>query len=220
MTEVGTMNAPAMPPQLRSSPTQYKLDANANGVLMSLEEFNALQPEECDQRFRYELIHGVVIVSPPPSDGEIDTNDELGRLLRNYQDTPQGKCLDKTLFEREVATSAGIRRVDRALWIGYGRSIDSKVDLATILVEFVSPGKRAWLRDYHQKRDEYLERGCLEYWVIDRFRRTMTVYFQPPTRPAERVISEKEIYTTPLLPGFELPLQRLLQLADEYGDVP
>jgi Uma2 family endonuclease len=213
-TEVATMNAPAMPPQLRGSPAHYKLDANANGVLMTLDEFKALEPEECDQRFRYELIHGVVIVSPPPGDGEADPNDELGYLLRSYQYSPQGKCLDKTLFEREVATTAGIRRVDRALWIGFVRPIDSRVDLPTILVEFVSPGKRAWLRDYQQKRDEYLERGCLEYWVIDRFRRTMSVYYQPPARPAERVVTESEIYTTPLLPGFELPLARLLKLAD------
>lgn len=212
------MNAPAMPPQLWSSPTQYKLDANANGTLMSLEEFNAIEIDECDRRFRYELIHGVVIVSPPPSDGEVDPNDELGYLLRSYQYSPKGTCLDLTLYEREVATSAGIRRVDRALWIGFGRPIDSKADLATIVVEFVSPGKKAWLRDYQQKRDEYLERGCLEYWVIDRFRRTMTVYYQPSARPSERVIAEDETYVTPLLPGFELPLKRLLRLADKYRD--
>jgi Uma2 family endonuclease len=207
-----------MPPRVRSLVREYRLDGNANGILMSREEFNALKPEECDQNFRYELVNGVVIVSPPPSDGEADPNDELGHLLRSYQETPQGKCLDKTLFEREVATSVGIRRVDRALWIGFGRTISSKVDLPTILVEFVSPGKRAWIRDYQQKRGEYLERGCQEYWVIDRFRRTMTVYFPPSDGGAERVISENETYTTPLLPGFELPLKRLLALADEHMD--
>lgn len=212
------MNAVALPPQIEHEIEHYRLDANANGTLMSREEFLALQPEECDQRYRYELVYGVVIVSSPPSDGEADPNDELGRLLRNYQDTPQGKCLDKTLFEREVATSVGIRRVDRAIWIGFGRPINSRHDLPTILIEFVSPGKRAWLRDYHQKREEYLERGCQEYWVIDRFRRTMTVYYPPTAAVPERVIGENEMYSTPLMPGFELPLRRLLQLADQYGE--
>ncbi|MEX2176477.1 MAG: Uma2 family endonuclease [Pirellulaceae bacterium] len=208
--------------ELQSRPSattpQLRLDASANGRLMSIEEFEALEPDDCDQRFRYELINGVVIVSPPPSDGEIDTNDELGRLLRNYQNTPAGKSLDATLFEREVRTRAGIRRVDRALWIGFGRPIKSKRDRATILIEFVSPGKRAALRDYEDKRDEYLEMGAKEYWVIDRFRRTMTVYFLPPAEPAKRIVTESEIYTTPLLPGFELPLKRLMQLADQYAD--
>lgn len=212
------MNAPTMPPQLRGFQRPLLLDANSNGLLMSREEFEAITEDDCDPRFRYELLNGVVIVSPPPSDAESDPNDELGHLLRAYQEKPEGKCLDKTLFEREVLTSVGIRRVDRAIWIGFGRPISSKVDLPTILVEFVSPGKKAWRRDYEQKRDEYLERGCKEYWVIDRFRRTMTVYFQPPAEPKERVVAESEIYTTPLLPGFELPLARLLKLADQYSD--
>lgn len=198
---------------------QYRLDASSNGRLMSLEEFESLSPDECDQRFRYELINGVTIVSPAPADGEADTNDELGRLLRNYRAThPQGKSLDKTLGEREVRTSVGVRRVDRALWIGYGRRISSKRDLPTIVVEFVSPGKRAWLRDFTTKRDEYLALGVKEYWVFDRFRRTMTVFFQVPATPDHRVVTESETYTTPLLPGFELPLKRLLDLTDEYED--
>jgi Uncharacterized protein conserved in cyanobacteria len=194
------------------------LDGNSNGYLMSREEFEALTVEDCDPRFRYELLNGVVIVSPPPSDGEVDPNDELGRLLRNCKDTPQGKCLDNTLFEREVATSVGIRRVDRAIWIGFGRAISSKVDLPTILVEFVSPSKRAWRRDYEQKRDEYLAIGTKEYWVIDRFRRTMTVYYPPTAKPPLRVVGENETYATQLLPGFKLPIAKLMALADLYRD--
>jgi Uma2 family endonuclease len=212
------MNAPTMPPPLRGYRPPLLLDQNSNGILMSREEFDAITVDDCDRRFRYELLNGVVIVSPPPSDGEVVSNDELGHLLRKYQESPQGKNLDVTLYEREVITSVGIRRVDRAIWIGFGRPIHSKVDLPTIVVEFVSPGKRAWIRDYQQKRNEYLEVGCKEYWVIDRFRRTMTVYFQPPTEPRERVITESDTYTTPLLPGFELPLARLLKLADQYAD--
>ncbi|MCI0357779.1 MAG: Uma2 family endonuclease [Planctomycetaceae bacterium] len=206
---------PVAPPDEQ---TPLCLHAGSNGILMSVEEFESLTEEDCDPRFRYELINGVVVVNPPPGDFEIDANDELGRLLRNYQATPQGKVLDKTLFERDVRTKVGIRRVDRALWIGFGRSIRSKRDRATILVEFVSPGKRAALRDYQEKRDEYLEMGAKEYWVIDRFRRTMTVYFQKPANPAERVVMESETYTTPLLPGFELPLKRIVELASQYAE--
>jgi len=190
------------------------LDGDSNGYLMSREQFQALTPEDCDPRFRYDLLNGVVIVSPPPSDGEAGPNDELGFLLRPYQLAPQGKCLDDTLFEREVVTSVGIRRVDRAIWVGFGRRISSKADLPTILVEFVSPGKR----DYEQKRDEYLAIGTKEYWVIDRFRRTGTVFFAPPANPASRIVGENEIYSTPLLPGFELAVRKLMLVADRYRD--
>ena len=56
----------------------------------------------------------------------------------------------------------------------------------------------------------------VEYWIIDRFRRTMTVYRNPPRAPAEQVVAENEVYRTDLLPGFELPLARLLAVADEW----
>ena len=77
-------------------------------------------------------------------------------------------------------------------------------------------GKRNWLRDYEEKRREYLALGVAEYWVIDRFRRTMTVYRNPPRVPAEQVVAENEVYRTDLLPGFELPLAQILAVADDW----
>ena len=56
-----------------------------------------------------------------------------------------------------------------------------------------------------------------EYWVIDRFRRTLTVFSFSGEVDQERVILEKQSYETPLLPGFELPLARLLTLADRWA---
>jgi len=90
------------------------------------------------------------------------------------------------------------------------------VDVPTIAVEFVSPRKRDWIRDYEQKRREYLALGVAEYWIIDHFRRTMTVYRNPPRVPAEQVVAENEVYRTDLLPGFELPLAQLLTVADDW----
>ena len=207
------MNALYPPKKLLSRPIRL-LGADSAGLLMTPEEFEEIGYEEVDPRYRYELINGVVVVSPPPSDGEANPNGELEFLLRQYKyEHRQGKCLAATMTEREVKTRVGIRRVDRAIWIGYGQRIRSKRDLPTIIVEFVGPGKRAFLRDYEEKRDEYLELGAKEYWVIDRFQKTMTVYFQPPAKLSKRVVAENETYKTPLLPGFKLPLKRLLDLA-------
>jgi hypothetical protein len=66
------------------------------------------------------------------------------------------------------------------------------------------------------QREEYRALGVAEYWVIDRFRRTMTVYRNPPREPAEQVVAEHETYRTDLLPGFELPLARLMAAADRW----
>jgi Uma2 family endonuclease len=87
-------------------------------------------------------------------------------------------------------------------------------DLASIAVEFVSAGRRNRQRDYVDKREEYREAGIGEYWIIDRFQRTMTVIRNLPTGQEELVIGENQTYQSPLLPGFEVPLTRLLAAAD------
>jgi Uma2 family endonuclease len=57
--------------------------------------------------------------------------------------------------------------------------------------------------------------GIQEYWIIDCFQRTMTIFVQ---RGRKRVIREDQTYRTELLPGFELPLARLFALADRWPE--
>jgi Uma2 family endonuclease len=149
---------------------------DANGVAMTPEEFDGIS--DWDPAYRYELIRGTVVVSPIPSEGEAGPNDELGHWLRNHQyDHPQGHHIDQTLPGRYIYFPDGSRRrADRVVWVGLGRRPEPKQDVPAIVIEFVSPSKRDWLRDYVEKRDEYREVGVREYWVIDRFRRQMTVF--------------------------------------------
>jgi len=70
------------------------------------------------------------------------------------------------------------------------------------------------VRDYQEKRREYRKIGVAEYWIIDRFHRTMTVY---RLDGSEQIAHEGETYRTPHLPGFELPLARLLAAADRWA---
>jgi Uma2 family endonuclease len=192
-----------------------RISPSCAGLRMSPEEFDSLT--NCDDRYRYELVHGVLVVTPPPAIAERDSNGELEYLLRFYKEHhPQGSALDKTVAEHEIRPGDDRRRADRVIWAGLGRVPDPVADIPTIAVEFVSRGKRDWLRDYEEKRREYLALGVAEYWIIDRFRRTMTVYRNPPHAPAEQVIAEGGVYRTDLLPGFELPLARLLTVADQW----
>jgi Uma2 family endonuclease len=186
---------------------------------MTPEEFDAIT--RVDDRYRYELVQGVLVVTPPPGPAERDPNDELGYLLRDYKKHhPQGSALDKTLAEQEILPGGNRRRADRVIWAGLGRVPDPVADTPTIVIEFVSKGKRHWLRDYEEKRREYIALGVLEYWVIDRFRRTMTVYRHPSRGPAEQVVAGNAVYQTDLLPGFELPLAQVLAVADDWKRGP
>jgi Uma2 family endonuclease len=134
--------------------------------------------------------------------------------LQYYQDHhPQGATLDLTVPEHLIRTPDS-RRTDRVIWTGLGRIPNTRQDQPTIVIEFVSASKRDFQRDYIDKRDEYLQAGVLEYWIIDRFRRRMTVVRGGADPVTEIVITEPETYTTPLLPGFALPLAQLLTVAD------
>lgn len=191
------------------------------GLPMTLDEFEAA---DFEPGHRYELIHGVLVVTPPPLEEERDANEELGHWLRSYQEShPEGKALDLTLPEQNVRTLRQNRRCDRAIWAGLGRRPRvrgpvARRDTPSIVVEFPSSRPADQRRDYDEKKVEYRDINVKEYWIIDRFRRTMTVYRWRGTRWIKKTIRGGEVYETPLLPGFELPLDRLLAITDLYGD--
>ena len=191
------------------------LGPDSAGMLLTPEEFDGITDYE--DGFRYELIRGVLVVAPVPSEAEASPNDELGAMLRQYQrEHPQGATLDETIPERYVRTLIGRRRADRVVWTRLGRRPDPATDVPAIVVEFVSSSRRDRRRDYEEKRREYQEAGVVEHWIVDRFVRQMTVYRNAPEGQSELVVAEQETYQTPLLPGFELPLARLLAAADRW----
>jgi Uma2 family endonuclease len=187
----------------------------ANGTLMTPVEFDHAEFED---GWRYELINGVLVASPIPSEKEADPNEELGFLLRLYKEThPKGSSLDSTLPERFVRTGKNRRRADRLIWAGLGR-LPRKNETPTAIAEFVSAGKRNRERDYEAKRDEYMAINVQEYWIIDRFDRCMVVFDRKGGQIRKRVIREQQTYKTPLLPGFVLSLARLLAAADRWTE--
>ncbi len=194
---------------------QFLLGPEHAGTMMTPEEFDAI--EEYDENFCYELVHGVLVVTPRPLAEETDPNEELGGWLRNYQKGhPQGSALDMTLPQQYVGTPTSRRLADRWIWAGLDRLPHRRRDLPTIAVEFVSAGRRNWRRDYVDKRKEYLEVGIPEYWIFDRFQRTLTVIRRDPAGGQPEVIGEDGTYRPALLPGFELQVGPLLAIADRW----
>ena len=194
-----------------------RLGLRSSGILMTPEEFDDLPDYLFHRHLRFELINGVLIVTPPPGNGEIAPNSELGHLVWFYKHHhPQGSIVDVVLAEQTIFATPHRRRADHAIWTGLGRVPDVEKDIPSIVVEFVSASKRDHERDYLTKRAEYLAIGVREYWIVDRFQRIMTVYLNRPEGVASRIVKEAETYQTDLLPGFTLPLARLLARADDW----
>ena len=96
-----------------------------------------------------------------------------------------------------------------------GRKPELDRDVPTIVVELVSAGSRSWKRDDVEKREEYLALGVVEYWVINRFERNMTVFSRKRGKKfSEQIVAENVGYRCTLLPGFELDLRRVFAVAD------
>ena len=203
---------------------KLRLGLRSSGRSMTAAEVDAL-PERCfDRNYRYEIIRGVLIVSPAAGNGEVDLDEYLGYLLIGHQEThPQSQVIDVTLSELALPGGENRRRCDRAIWLGLGHIPNLGTDLPAIVIEFVSRSRRDFLRDYIEKRDEYRRAGALEYWIIDRFRRIMTVYrFARGTGTVETVVTvaEDDSYRSYLLPGSVLSLARLLSRADRWKRPP
>jgi Uma2 family endonuclease len=83
-----------------------------------------------------------------------------------------------------------------------------------LAIEVLSPGYANELRDREVKLTLYSRRGVREYWIIDRFARTVAIYRR--TTEASLVLAatltDNETITSPLLPGFSLAVERLFRL--------
>ncbi|WZP00926.1 Uma2 family endonuclease [Isosphaeraceae bacterium EP7] len=201
--------------ELTRKTSRLRLAPGLAGVHLTPDEFDRATTGRGN---RYELIGGVLVVSPHPGNGEVDPNEFLGFLLMSHKrNHPQGSAIDKALPEQTIPVGDDRRRMDRAIWVGLGRTPDPRVDVPAIAVEFVSRSRRDIRRDYEIKRDEYLAIGVREYWIIDRYRRTMTVHRRDGDRTLTKVVTEGQSHETDLLPGFVLPLAELLKLADDWA---
>lgn len=199
----------------RPAPTH--LDACDNGMRMTVAEFEAV--ETWDRSYRFELIHGAVVVSPALTMGGRFARNSFISFLHGYAKTPAGRRTKTiALDEHDLVTSAGVRRADLVIWCGREVSPELKDAVPTIVVEIVSRGRRNRHRDFVEKRAEYFAIGVKEYWIFDRFRRTLTACTTGEGDAGRKIVREKERYATPLLPEFSLSIGELLAEADAVGD--
>jgi Uma2 family endonuclease len=91
---------------------------------------------------------------------------------------------------------------------------DGKLHAAPdLVVEVLSPGAVQEQRDRDTKRTLYSRRGVREYWIVDRARRTVEVHRRTSAVLAlEATLTDEDTLTSPLLPGFALPVRQIFSL--------
>lgn len=136
------------------------------GLRMSAEEFLALPPDGC----RYELLDGVVIVSPSPLPNHQLVAGEIVDQVRPYVRAQKlGVVLQETDIQLTKRTSG--RHVVYRPEIVFIRAehvpkIKGRIDVVPdLIVEVISPGYRSY--DTVTKRTDYEAAGVGEYWIVD-----------------------------------------------------
>ena len=180
------------------------------GTKLTLAEYLALEIEGL-----WELVDGELYEMPPPN---VDHQELIGFLywmLRAYLDETTPK-LGRVWHGVGVALTDSMMLIPDLAFVRSQRQdilrpnyIDGAPDL---VVEALSSDRR---RDLTLKRGWYATAGIPEYWILDPVNDTITILELSDGEYAERaVLGRDDVLNTPMMPGFELPLERLFANPD------
>lgn len=141
-------------------PTRPRQSPRSAGLRMSADEYLSLR----DDGGRYELINGVVLMSPSPSFGHQML---AGSVFESVAAFVRARRLGVVVYETDVRFASDlVYRPDIAMYAGKrAAGITGTPAIAPdFIVEVLSPGTEAM--DLRTKRDDYERAGVREYWAI------------------------------------------------------
>ena len=164
-----------------------------------------------DDGLRHEIIDGEHYVTASPITRHQRISLNLLHLIQSSLDVhPTGELFsapfDVVLSFTDVVVPDLIYLSKARAHLLTAKNLQGAPDL---VVEILSPSTRP--RDERLKRDLYERVGVEEYWLVDPEQDLVTIYRRGGDSFGQPVhIDRRGIVTTPLLPGFELPLDRVL----------
>ncbi len=162
---------------------------------------------------RYEIIEGELFVSTQPHLHHQRICARLVVELTNWADRGGGGAVilaPGVIFDAENAVAPDL------VWVSAERmplieGEDGKLhDAPDLAVEVLSPGPANARRDRDVKFRLYSLRGVREYWIVDWPAKSVQIYRHTAgaLKLAATLLIDDEL-TSPLLPGFSLPVARL-----------
>ena len=181
--------------------------AQYGGLRMTAEQYFALEDDGC----KYELIDGVVVMSPSPTPRHQALAMEIaGQLFMYLRDHPVGRVLAETDVQLgKGPTGRDLVYRPEIVFIATERLSEMRNRLVgppDMVVEVISPTSRRM--DTETKKEDYERIGVHEYWLFDPERNAMTFYRLEGDRFVEATVSD-DAYVSQAVPGFTLDLKRV-----------
>jgi Uma2 family endonuclease len=204
-------------PHLLNERGELVLGPRHHGLAVTDEEFEHAEGED---GYRYELINGVVHVSPAPDPYAQNIADALLLLLKNHRDASARPAFAEVIREPRIfvpeSPKTTVPQPDLAAYEVYPRKpVKTYRNLQPVLVvEVVTPDSLD--KDYFRNVPLYAAvPSILEYWIVDpseeELRPTMAVHRRDAGRQNfERIdIRAGGVYEPPRWPGLRIELERI-----------
>lgn len=198
--------APRQPAEV--VPASRREEMGYAGLRMSAFDFLEIGETQA----RYELVDGVVFISPSPAPRHGVYVREILKQLARFEDSG-GVC--DWYVETDVRLSA--KTVYRPDLIIYNRPAIGRIPTfletpPALIFEVLSQGTKAF--DLTTKRDDYEKFGVLEYWVVDSSDARVRCYARKGELLYDRTFSPEETkLPSEAIPGFVLDISPLQAIA-------
>jgi Uma2 family endonuclease len=192
-----------------------KIGPADHGRRMSLAEFDHAKVQE---GYLYELGRGVIVVSDVPKKRHLLQVVSIRKQLNSYDLAHPGRIqviASGSECKIMVAGYESERHPDLAVYMTLPPEEGEDfwfIWIPELVIEVVSSGSK--LRDYQEKREEYLAFGVREYRIFDAEKREMLVLGRVGGRWRERIVRPPEVYRTRLLPGLRFSCAQVFQAAN------
>jgi Uma2 family endonuclease len=169
-----------------------------------------------DDGKKYEVVDGVLFMSPSPNRGHQDVVGALFAYLWNYVNLGAlGRAysapLDVELEPHTICQPDVIVILNANLSILSDKHIIGAPDL---VIEVASPATE--LYDRNKKLNAYARSGIQEYWIADPLERFIEVFFLEETRyHSLGTFAGKTVIPSKILPAFSIPVENFFAFVSQ-----
>jgi Uma2 family endonuclease len=162
-----------------------------------------------DDGKRYQIVDGVLFMSPSPNIGHQETVGEIFAYLRDHvKQAKLGKVYIAPL-DVELSPKTVVQPDVLVILIAHLERISNKrvIGAPDLVVEVASPGTTGF--DRRQKQDAYAHAGVPEYWIVDPTSHTVELLvLEDVTYRSLGIFEGQQTLPSTVIPDFSVPVEQ------------